>query len=105
MLESAGLGEMRLLRELEKRLGAMETHFYQDQVVADCEDNGTRMRATDLLADLLGKRKAEVAISGHLDFNVADTSPAERAQWIEDHMHAITKLLQARGWKPPDDPS
>jgi hypothetical protein len=64
LMESAGLGEMRLLQEIEKRYGAMETHFYQDKVVAECEDNGTRMRATELHADLLGRRKNQLEVSG-----------------------------------------
>jgi hypothetical protein len=78
LMESAGLGEMRVLREIEARLGAMETHFYQDKVVADREDNGTRMRATELLADFHGKRKNQLEVSGpgggplHYVLSVAD---------------------------------
>jgi hypothetical protein len=64
MLESAGLGETRLAREIEARLTAMETKFYQAQVIGDFEDNGTRMRATELLSRLLGKDKAALALTG-----------------------------------------
>jgi hypothetical protein len=61
-LEEADLGEMRLLRELHKRLLAETTHFWQTEAVSNLTDNATRMRATELLAELLGKRKAELNI-------------------------------------------
>lgn len=65
LLESAGLGEIRLLREVEKQLTATVTKYYQDQSLGDHTDNAVRMRATELLADLLGKRKAELDV--HVD--------------------------------------
>ena len=61
-LAEAGLDDLTLLRELRKRLRAKSTHFYQDMAVSDVEDNGTRMRATELLADLLGRRRAELTL-------------------------------------------
>ena len=62
MLDSAGLGEDRLLCELDKMLGAEVTKYYKDGSLGPHTDNATRMRATELLADLLGKRKAELNI-------------------------------------------
>jgi hypothetical protein len=61
-LEEADLGEIRLLRELHQRLRAETTHFWQDEEVSNLTDNATRMRATELLAELLGKRKAELNV-------------------------------------------
>lgn len=51
-LDEFGLGLPRLLAELDARLRATETKFYQDEQVAVVEDNGTRMAATRLLAEL-----------------------------------------------------
>jgi hypothetical protein len=102
LLEEAGLGEMRLVRELNKRLNAMITKYWQDKSLGDFEDNSTRMRATELLADLLGKRKSEVAITGGLEIRTADMSPEEREAWIEKHLEALGKLLETRGWKRPE---
>jgi hypothetical protein len=62
LLESAGLGEMRLIREIENQLNAKITKYYQDQSLGDHTDNAVRMRATELLADLLGKRKADLTV-------------------------------------------
>ena len=63
-LEAAGLGEIRLLKELDSKLQAKVTKYYQDQSLGDHEDNTTQMRATELLAELLGKRKTSVEHSG-----------------------------------------
>jgi len=57
-LDAVDLGDTRLLEEISAGLRAMKTEFYQGVAVADCEDNGTRQRARELLADILGKRKA-----------------------------------------------
>src|SRR4030042_6274232 len=61
-LDAADLSEVRLLREIHQRLKAETTHFWQNESVADVTDNATRMRATELLAELLGKRQAELTI-------------------------------------------
>jgi phage terminase small subunit len=61
-LEEADLGEIRLLRELHKRFRAETTHFWQNEAVENLTDNTTRMHATELLAELLGKRKAELNV-------------------------------------------
>ena len=63
LLEASGLGEVRLLEELEKRLNAKSTKFYKDERHDDIEDNTTQMRATELLADLHGKRRAKVEVA------------------------------------------
>lgn len=60
LLNTADLGPTRLLREVDKRLRAETTHFFQDKAVTDVEDNATRMRATELLARLLGKLRTDV---------------------------------------------
>lgn len=62
-LELAGLGEMRLAQEINLRLKAMSTEFYEGKAITDVQDNGTRMRATALLADLHGKKKAELDVN------------------------------------------
>ncbi len=63
-LEMAGLGEMRFLQELGKRYEATETKFYKGMAIAYVEDNATRMAATNLHANLLGKLKSQVEHSG-----------------------------------------
>lgn len=53
LLEACDLGEIRLIAELRKRLEAKKT---------DDADNTTRMRATELLAEMLGKKKADIGL-------------------------------------------
>jgi len=60
MLDAADLGEMRTLRELDARLNAMETKLHRGIVVGEFEDNGTRMRATELLADIHRMRATDI---------------------------------------------
>lgn len=67
---------MRLARELDKMLGAMVTKYFKDQSLGDHEDNTTRMRAVELLADLLGKRKAELT----LHHDIVEIVPAPRPE-------------------------
>jgi hypothetical protein len=62
LLRDAGLGDDRLMRELEARLTAMETKIWQGKPVGDFVDNATRMRATELLAEMLGHQKAELTL-------------------------------------------
>ncbi len=103
LLEAAHLGDERLLREIRQRLRAKTTHFWQDHVVVDCEDNATRMRATELLARLLGKDKAELNVSGRVELGTAaEMSPAERAAFRDAYKKRLAKELEAEGWRPPD---
>ncbi len=60
LLEGSDLGELRFIRELDARLKAVVTKHYQDKVLGVFEDNGTRMRATELLGRVLGKDKQEI---------------------------------------------
>ena len=64
LLDAANLGDTRLLREVNKRFRAMRTEFYQGEAVAVVTDNTNRQRNTELLADLLGRRKTEIELSG-----------------------------------------
>ena len=65
ILSEAGLGEVRLMRKLEELLEATFTKYYQNVSLGDHTDNATRMRATELLAELLGRRKADISL--HVD--------------------------------------
>ena len=56
----------RLLAELNQKLSAKVTKYYQDESLGDHEDNATQMRAVELLADILGVKKREVKISGEI---------------------------------------
>lgn len=62
LLALAGLDDARLASELARKLEAKKTEFYQGEAVAEVEDNGTQMRAVELLADLLGKRSSDVTV-------------------------------------------
>lgn len=72
LLEAVDLGELRLFRELERKLKAMTTKFYEDRAIIDVEDNSTQMRAVELLADLLGRRKGEAFILQSLEARLAE---------------------------------
>lgn len=65
-LELAGLGLDRVARKLNEMLECKKTEFYKGEVVTHCTDNGTRMRAVELLAELHGLRKQEVKVSGEI---------------------------------------
>jgi hypothetical protein len=79
LMESAGHGEIRLLRELDKRLNQQKT-IVADKQALDVEDGPTRMRATELLADLLGKRKSQLEVfgpgGGPIPVQIIDDIPA-----------------------------
>ena len=62
LLALAELDDARLASELARKLTAKKSEFYQGVSVAVVEDNGTQMRAVELLADLLGKRSADVTV-------------------------------------------
>lgn len=66
ILASAGLDDYAFAGHLNRMLRATRTEFYQGKPVAECEDNTTQMRATELLADILGHRKNAVELSGSL---------------------------------------
>ena len=82
MLESAGLGEVRLVREIEKQLNAVVTRYFKDTSLGEHTDNAVRMRATELLADLLGKRKAELTL--HHDLVEIVPAPRPEDQPVDD---------------------
>lgn len=62
ILDAYDLGDHRLAHEINARLEANATEFYQGDVVAEVEDNGTRMRATVLLAELRGKKREKLDV-------------------------------------------
>jgi hypothetical protein len=59
-LAAAGLDDLRLAKDIRMLLRAKKSEFYQGIKVADCTDNSTRMRAVELLAELLGRKKSEL---------------------------------------------
>jgi 2-phospho-L-lactate guanylyltransferase (CobY/MobA/RfbA family) len=76
LLEAAGLGEERLLREIRKRLDARITKYFKDVSLGEHTDNAVRMRATELLADLLGKRRTDI----NLHSDLVEIIPAPRPE-------------------------
>lgn len=62
ILELTGLDDFTLATEVRKKLRARKSEFYQGAAVATVADNGTQMRAVELLADLLGRRKSTVDV-------------------------------------------
>lgn len=62
LLEAAGLGEMRLLKELEGRLRAETPKPVGANEYQVMPDNPVRMRATELLATLLEKNKTSMSV-------------------------------------------
>jgi post-segregation antitoxin (ccd killing protein) len=101
LLEAADLGQTRFAKELNLRYGSEKTEFYQGEEVATVKDNATRMRATELHANVLGITKTSLDVSGTIGVSVAaEMSPEERRKWIDEHFDQIAK---ARGWKPPDE--
>ena len=78
LLEEAGLGDARIMRGLEAALSATKKIFFEGKEIAEVPDNGTRMDALVLLADLLGRRKAELTV--HQD--VVTILPAPRPEEI-----------------------
>lgn len=66
ILSAAGIDDYALAGDLNWARNAMRTEFYQGRAVADVEDNGTRMRAIELIAELLGHRKNALELSGAL---------------------------------------
>ena len=66
LLELAGIGLDRVILELNDKLTAKKTEFHQGIAVAECEDNGTQMRALELLAELHGLKKREIKFKGEI---------------------------------------
>jgi hypothetical protein len=79
-LDLLNVGYSRLAEEIDKGLNSMKTEFYKGHVVAECEDNTTRQRARELLADVLGAKKQNIKIEDETD------NP------IYDEMKKLTKL-------------
>lgn len=70
-LEAVGLGTDRLAYEIEQGLNACKVKFYEGKIISDIdgnpivlEDNTTRQKARELLADLHGARIKKVQVSG-----------------------------------------
>jgi hypothetical protein len=71
LLEAFGLGVDRLFHEVNQRLEAHKLEFYEGRPITNPKDgsllkitdNGTRMRATELLADLHGVRKQSLDLN------------------------------------------
>jgi hypothetical protein len=80
------MGEERLLSEINKRLQAKFTKFYKNKKLGDFEDNITRQRATELLAEILGKRKSQIDLhhSGSVDSEVRIYLPDNGRDQIPD---------------------
>ncbi len=65
LMEEAGLGEARLLQELLRMLRMKKVNFWQgSEIEGDWDDATIQLRATELLADLLGKRKHALDLLG-----------------------------------------
>lgn len=84
ILKLAELDDFRLAVEVRKKLRARKVEFYQGAKVTVVQDNGTQMRAVELLADLLGRRKMALpvgesgeALTGVLMVPVASKSAEE----------------------------
>jgi hypothetical protein len=90
-LEAFGLGEARLAAEIEKRLNAMTARYYQDQSLGNFEDNATRMRATELLAQMNGALTKDIAAAIERGAAVIPM-PLSVEQWA--------KIVEGQGWRP-----
>lgn len=67
VLQSANLDEMRLATELDRMLQMKVVKHYQDREIGKFEDSTTQMRAVELLADFLGKRKTKIEHEGNVE--------------------------------------
>ena len=63
MLAIHNLDDSRLAYEVGLRLEAETTKFYQDEELGEYADNGVRMQATKLLAELRGKTNSGININ------------------------------------------
>jgi hypothetical protein len=89
-LELCGLGLTRVAQEIERGLNAMKTEFYQGERVADVEDNATRSRVLELLADLHGLRKHEVKLSGQI---TTRTEP-DLSRLADDELDILERITE-----------
>jgi len=65
LMDAAGLGDARLLQELTRHLKMKKVTFWQGQEIeGDFEDATVQLKATEILADLLGKRKHALELLG-----------------------------------------
>lgn len=78
LLALAELDDARLASELARKLTAKKSEFYQGEEVAIVEDNGTQMRAVELLADLLGKRQTDINVTNSTTAFLAALEEAHR---------------------------
>jgi len=82
LLEEAGLGYERIYAKLEEMLEATMVKHYRGQELGPYTDNGTRMRALELLVDLHGRRKQVVEHTGNVTFTEAVQQAYERRQQL-----------------------
>ncbi len=66
ILRLYGLDDFRLAREIDNRLKAKVTKFHGAKNLGDFEDNATRMKATVLLAEIFGRLKLQLELSGEV---------------------------------------
>jgi len=66
IMAACELDDYTLAEGINWALKAKRSEFYQGALVAEVEDNGTRMRAIELIAELLGHRKQAVELAGTL---------------------------------------
>lgn len=66
ILAAADLDDYSLAGHLNRMLRARKTEYYQGKALPGAADNATRMRAVELLAELLGHRKNAVELAGSL---------------------------------------
>lgn len=71
-LELLNCGFGRLAEEIDKGLNSMKTEFFKGEIVANCEDNTTRQRARELLADVLGAKKQTIVHEDNTENPLAD---------------------------------
>lgn len=71
LLDEAGLGYERIYAKLEEMLEAKTTKHYKGIEIGEFTDNGTRMRALELLVELHGMRRQVVKHQGSITFTEA----------------------------------
>jgi hypothetical protein len=92
ILEEAELGDVRLLTELEARLRATFTKHWQNISLGEFTDNAVRMRATELLADRRGRRKAEVNLHTDTIEIRLPPSPEQLARLTDEELTTLRDL-------------
>lgn len=111
LMQEMGLGVDRLLLEVLKRLNATKVLIHMGKITYEydgrrrkenrvpvlVQDNGTRMAATSLLADLHGMRKSQLEVSGTI--NVL----GEDAVTEDEKAHARAQVASLNGHGNTDD--